>query len=59
MICDRSILLEAQTPINSLVIPIPLIIVGKTCSQMSGDEANARVREVKTNGTASFVARNS
>lgn len=56
VICDGSIHLESQSPINSLVVSVSFVIVCKSSSKMGSNEADASVGEVETNGTASLVA---
>lgn len=59
MVCNGPVHLEPQTPVNRLVVPVPLVIVCKPGSQVSGDQADTCVREVKTDGAAALVAADS
>lgn len=59
VISDGSILLESQATINGFIVSISLVVIPKSSSQMSRDKANACIREVETDRTASFVASDS
>lgn len=59
MVGDGPILLEPQTTVNGLIVSISLIIIPESSSQVGSDEADTRVREVKTDRAASFVASDS
>lgn len=59
MVRNRSVHLEPQAPVYGLVVPVPVIVVGKAGSQVSGDQADARVLIVEPDRTAPLVAADS
>lgn len=59
MVFNGSIPLKPKTTFYGLIISIPVIVVGKACCQVSGDEAESGVGIIETNCAASLVAADS
>lgn len=59
MVFNGSVPLKPKTTFYGLVIPVPIIIVGKSCSQVSCNETESSVGIIETNCTSSFIAANS
>jgi hypothetical protein len=59
VIFNRPVLLEAQTSVNDIVVPVSFIVICKTSSKMGGNEANTGIGKFEADSTASLVASNS